>query len=617
MNSETIPKGLGLPPSAAVCGFRMSPTRSQTMALPLTTSEWLDPLADLTNNGPTGLEPLSKTVHFYKRSWTSGKPFSHEPSWADMSHIPPARRRFSARPDLALNAMHAILGRVEQELYHEAEVRESQRLRRQDRIERLRNTHEKSHALQRKIGVAPPPKHHYAEHARQRAQSPQQPPQYLQQPLQPQLDASASSLASIPPTPTSTIPPTRGGRLSPPPALTSATTVILPSNADKALYGEFGEGRPLARAPSPLMSEVYPPSSPLLAMRSQKFAGLEGLLIPKYPAPGEPGATHTADGRRPPSPPHASCHSSHGRLLSSTPSLPAAALMAAEPAGGRIAELATPANTSPGRSLSRPTTAGSGSRLPSNGQADGYWPKPALRHSPSYTGTEGDPYGGRPVVGSPRPVPCKRAAAREAPADHSSLPVAHVPPLQLSASAASFLWQADRPRLLSSEPAFRLGWVESYGGHLGKPPRRSPFHFEAGLSNNVTPLPRPFSAASLIATAATPAASRANLLAPSESVLVQTASKSQLHLYTSGTAPIPAASQQLLHNSRGPLQGPAPNAAPPIVPAYSLVPARTNRPRTAAKQERATASGAPRESAHDGVPPSPDTISRAARALAY
>ena len=43
-------------------GFRMSPTpsrSSQTMALPLTTSEWLDPLADLTNNGPTGLEPLS------------------------------------------------------------------------------------------------------------------------------------------------------------------------------------------------------------------------------------------------------------------------------------------------------------------------------------------------------------------------------------------------------------------------------------------------------------------------------------------------------------------------------------------------------------------------------
>ena len=39
-------------------GFRKSRS-SQTMALPLTTSEWLDPLADLTNNGPTGLEPLS------------------------------------------------------------------------------------------------------------------------------------------------------------------------------------------------------------------------------------------------------------------------------------------------------------------------------------------------------------------------------------------------------------------------------------------------------------------------------------------------------------------------------------------------------------------------------
>ena len=71
---------------------------------------WIDPETDVVRSAETGREPLAKTAAFYKRSWTSGTPFSVIPSWGDLSHVPPSRRELVARPDLALAAMRRILG---------------------------------------------------------------------------------------------------------------------------------------------------------------------------------------------------------------------------------------------------------------------------------------------------------------------------------------------------------------------------------------------------------------------------------------------------------------------------------------------------------------------------
>lgn len=540
--------------------------RSLSPTLQTQTSEWLDPRTDLTGNGETGLEPLPKNVNFYKKSWSSGSPFKSTPSWADMSAVPPRRRAYVARPDLALNAMGQILRRVENELYNEAQHRESQRLRRQESIETLRTRHERRHEEQRKLGVAAPPTHEYAEHATRRAQSPPRPPPYQQQQMQlqqwssqhhllqqeQQLGASASTLPSVPPSPGALQRTASAGELTNPEH----------NNFDRAEYGEFGEGRPYARSPSPLIESVAGPSSPLLTMRSQHFAGLEGLLIPKYeslagPAEGA-GAEYTwgsaPDSSPPASPSHMSRASSHSRLLSSTPTLPPA-LVAEEAARHTPSRLSGSTSGMP----SRPTTAATN----------------ASRDRPPAIG----------AGGSAAATAARRGLGGTATAQ--SL----VPP----------------PRNPTIESQYKLGWVESYGRHLGKPPRRSPFHFEGGLNNNTTPLPRPFSAASLLATATTPAASRANLLG--SAVLSQTASKSQLLRYTSGTAPIPAASHQLLHNSRGPAPSPK-RAKPPARPATASF-----RPGRVSSAGVAAAGGASNDAG--GVAPSPNTITRAARALAY
>ena len=56
-----------------------------------------------------------KNGSYYKRSWTSGSPYSSVPIWLDMDHCPPQQREFVVRPDLALTAMQRILSRIEKE----------------------------------------------------------------------------------------------------------------------------------------------------------------------------------------------------------------------------------------------------------------------------------------------------------------------------------------------------------------------------------------------------------------------------------------------------------------------------------------------------------------------
>ena len=42
-------------------------------------STWVDPDTDVTAGAETGREPLAKTASYYKRSWTSGVPYSSVP----------------------------------------------------------------------------------------------------------------------------------------------------------------------------------------------------------------------------------------------------------------------------------------------------------------------------------------------------------------------------------------------------------------------------------------------------------------------------------------------------------------------------------------------------------
>ena len=66
-----------------------------------------------------------KNVSYYKRNWKSGAPLSSIPYWLDMDHIPPHKREFVLRPDLALGAMQAILGRIEKEELQELARRQA------------------------------------------------------------------------------------------------------------------------------------------------------------------------------------------------------------------------------------------------------------------------------------------------------------------------------------------------------------------------------------------------------------------------------------------------------------------------------------------------------------
>ena len=110
---------------------------------------------DPTTTFVRGIHTL-KNGSYYKRSWTSGSPYSSVPIWLDMDHCPPQQREFVVRPDLALTAMQRILSRIEKEEQAELDRRQALQDTRQERLARLRQRHMQRHHAQQAIGVKEP-----------------------------------------------------------------------------------------------------------------------------------------------------------------------------------------------------------------------------------------------------------------------------------------------------------------------------------------------------------------------------------------------------------------------------------------------------------------------------
>ena len=109
-----------------------------------------------------------KNLSYYKRSWTTGKPYSTSAIWNDYDHIPPSRRRALVRPDLAVGAMKHILQRTEEDEMKELRRVQSLQDRRQERLADLRRRHEAQAKAQARLGT---PRRHdsFGELLRQRA----------------------------------------------------------------------------------------------------------------------------------------------------------------------------------------------------------------------------------------------------------------------------------------------------------------------------------------------------------------------------------------------------------------------------------------------------------------
>lgn len=383
---------------------------------------WVDPDTDITVGAETGREPLAKTASYYKRNWTTGKPYSAMPIWGDLSHLPPSRRELIARPDLALVAMRRILTKLEGELLEEAEATERLRLKREDRLARIRQRHADRHEAQRQLGIEPI-NHKYAQklEVRQRSEAAI-------------LEASQQSLPGL-----------AAGRPAPI-SIAMASAASLPSHI-VAPTSPGGLSTRLSRAES----------SPMLGMRAGQVAGLEGLLIPRFtmrsPSPTSPARDdsvanlHRSASRTPPP------LSPQPRSPSPPPQLVGAPEEAAGEAYAPAAMSAAPHQL--------PRTATAGSSLSRAGRTPG-----------------------------------ERAAAVNAAMNRSqSMGAGLTMPAPMSGTVASAI-----ASLAAKSPAPRharnsaplLGWAEPHGQSLGRPPRRSPFHFEGGLSKHHQPLqPRP------------------------------------------------------------------------------------------------------------------------------
>lgn len=263
-----------------------------------TTADGCGRVCSVQSGAETGHEPLAKTMSYYKRSWVTGTPYSAIPSWGDLSHMPPSRRELVARPDLALAAMRRILGarrsaanksaankdtrahqasrsiplmyagRVEAELAQEAEVRESQRLRREDRLASIRARHEKRHEAQRMLGIEPR-RHLLGKHLKQRSQiqsagsmtsSSSALALGLAVQVEEQQPGDHQATHGPPATPTSVSCGIRGPR---------PLSIVLP-----AAGGPLAQpGTPSSPSHSPSRSRMSrADSSPMLGMRAQQFA---------------------------------------------------------------------------------------------------------------------------------------------------------------------------------------------------------------------------------------------------------------------------------------------------------------------------------------------------------
>jgi len=136
-----------------------------------------------------------KNLSYYKRSWTTGKPYSTSAIWNDYDHIPPSRRRALVRPDLAVGAMKHILQRTEEDEMKELRRVQSLQDRRQERLADLRRRHEQSAKAQARLGT---PRRHdsFGELLRQRAATPAAVPTAVPAPA---LAAATAAAAGSPP----------------------------------------------------------------------------------------------------------------------------------------------------------------------------------------------------------------------------------------------------------------------------------------------------------------------------------------------------------------------------------------------------------------------------------
>ena len=237
---------------------------------------------------------MLKTTSYYKRSWTSGTPFSTQPSWADLSHLPPEKRDMIVRPDLAMVAMERILHRVEGELSAEEYHRESQRQRREERLEQLRSRHERRDEQQRKLGLQPPSactealRQHQGSRdqlfevgAALRPQSPLAGAAAVERHARAaaELDQGAAQ-------------PNLSLRGTCSQHSCSSHQVLVDAHSGSAAGVAAGKSRD-AGASQILLEHVTVSSSPLRRTKADQLSGIEGLLVPKFPA-GPTSSAHTA-----------------------------------------------------------------------------------------------------------------------------------------------------------------------------------------------------------------------------------------------------------------------------------------------------------------------------------
>lgn len=413
-------------------------------------STYVDPSTDVVGGAETGREPLAKTAAYYRRSWSTGSPFSSMPSWNDLSHLPPSRRELIARPDLALVAMKRILGRVEGELEQEAAQREQLRLRREDRLARIRLRHGERHEAQRKLGVVPPT-HSLGSALEQRRQ--------LQgvhtatgivegDCADPTLDSFSNDAG---------IASRRAGA-----AVTQQLQRPM-SHAGLTILDEDGAEAAGLRGCSPTCGGRSSPSvrkisradasSPVAGMRSQHYSGLEGLLIPRF-VTTSPTVPDEGSPSRPGSSP-----ASRSRSPTRTP-----------------APLNSPTRNGPamlqgGGEVVVARTSGSGSP----------WPQSSYAAAPPTT---------MPVPSAGGVLPIARGLVERSGAAFPRNSTRH-----LSGALSSSIVAPTRSATVSSSiAAFNggdrkaapplLGWAESHGQSLGKAPRRMPLHFEMGLARH-------------------------------------------------------------------------------------------------------------------------------------
>ena len=354
----------------------------------------------------------------------------------------------------------------------EAEVREKQRLRREDRLESIRARHEKRHEAQLKIGVQPR-NHSFGRQLENRRRKQEEAGRLSESLSMPSLALSGefeavheqpvgddfdrgSSAAAVSPAHRGI----KGRRPSP---------LALPTSLHGAEPLSPSGLSPSGISPSGLSSRsrsrlARNESSPSLGMQSPQVAGLEGLLIPRFatrspsPTPSVENLGRSASRTPPPRSP-------------SPPLLEGSAVMA-------VPHIVSGAE------------AGMAGCAPNNYSSAGEMPPLPNALRPSAIRPSAIPS----IVPSRSTVmgrtPAERAAAVGAALSRSqSAGGLLIPPAGGSVATAIASLSSTAP-VRNSAPL--LGWAESHGQSLGRPPRRSPFHFEAGLERHQQPVnPRP------------------------------------------------------------------------------------------------------------------------------